>query len=409
MFLQVIFQTNVPETNQSTVQKLMAIVIPFAMVVFILNRAKKIAADLAGEAGSAVKEVVGKVTGFGLGAVGIAGGAALGVAAFAGRNVVGRAAAEGFERGRFQTRVRLNTIRANSYDQKAKEARDAKNERAAREYEKGASRARAAAARNAIMVKQLDNVRKGSFDVRRSDLVQKRILGSGLGKEVKSQLGTLSKETFGGGAKDVKLDFGKGKDTNRKKYEDEQEKKKVENAKMYDKQDRETLELIAYSARQGMAGQSELIENIDKYMKEIKDSVLITDEERAKKLEYAGKWRERAETATKPEEILEVLTGIKERDENGKVKKDAQGNDKISTKGRDDVAKKDYTERRNSYADVVEGDTIFNLNLNQRDVATVADKIRKKPEGALDKIKKILEEDKPPTPPPAGSGAQNPH
>lgn len=402
MFLQIIFQTNIPPENQSTTQQLMSVIIPFAMVIFILNKAKSVAADLAGDAGAAVKGIFGKAAGFTLGAAGLVGGAALGVTAFAGRNIVGRAANATLEQGKFQQRVRLNNIRASSYDRKAREA-TTREERV--ENEKKAAQARSAAARNAVAVKQLDRARKGTFDFRRSDLLQKKIIGSDAGKAIGTQFGNLAKEFTG---EKLSIGFGKGKDTNRKKFEDEKEKERLDTAKLYDKQDRETIELIAYSARQGMKGQAELIDHINKYSEDIKDSKLMDDVEKKDRLELIDKWRERAITAKTTEEISEVLTGIKERDSSGNVvQKD--GKDVILHKGRDDVAKKEQGQRRNSYADVVQSkninnpvlNTIFNFNIGERDAMATADKIRKKPEDALDKIKKILDQENPPeTPPP---------
>lgn len=392
MFLQVIFQTNIPTTDQSTVQKLMAVIIPFAMVVFILNSAKKIAGDLAGEAGGAVKSIFGKVANVGLGAVGIAGGAVIGATAFAGRNIIGRAANASIEQGRFQERVRLNNIRAIAYDKKAKEAQ---TEQERRDNEKKASQARAAAARNAIMVKQLDRARKGTFDVRRSDLLQKQILDSSLGKQVGKQFSNITKE-FAGEA--LGVGFGKGKDTNRKKFEDEKDKVRIETAKLYDRQERENPDYIKKAddaSKKGVDGKGEMVSNLNKYIDEVRDSRIMTDEEKTREIGDIEVLINEIRRSNNDEEIKRLgAKGVLDNDGNPMYKGTAERT----------------RERRNAYGDLVErknivNDPIFNFNIGVKDAKVTADKIRKGPKGAMDKtLADIVKEvnppgNNPPTPP----------
>lgn len=95
MFLDIAFTTVTPFNNQSSVQKFMAILVPFIAVVVILNAAKKSAKDMAGEFGEQITKWAGKVAGFAAaGALGVAGGVVFGGAAAAGRGVIGRFASQ---------------------------------------------------------------------------------------------------------------------------------------------------------------------------------------------------------------------------------------------------------------------------------------------------------------------------
>lgn len=86
MFLQIVFSA-APDADST--HKLMDVMIPFIVIIVVLNRAKKISNDMAGEFGSALKSAVSKTAGYTLGAAGLA----LGGAAIASRYTVGRAAA----------------------------------------------------------------------------------------------------------------------------------------------------------------------------------------------------------------------------------------------------------------------------------------------------------------------------
>ncbi|MFA6325333.1 MAG: hypothetical protein WCX46_03870, partial [Candidatus Paceibacterota bacterium] len=80
-------------TDPDPMQKIMAVVIPFAILMILLMKAKEMAVKLSGEIGKAITGMVKTVGG-------VVGGAALGAAAFAGTGVVGTLAskAKGSER-----------------------------------------------------------------------------------------------------------------------------------------------------------------------------------------------------------------------------------------------------------------------------------------------------------------------
>jgi len=90
MFLEIVFTSSIPEGDQSSVQSIMSVLIPFIAVILILNMAKKQAKDMSGEVGKQVTGAVGKIAGAGLTA-GLA--VATGGAALAGRAVIGRVGA----------------------------------------------------------------------------------------------------------------------------------------------------------------------------------------------------------------------------------------------------------------------------------------------------------------------------
>lgn len=88
MFLEVVYGTTIPGDQQSSMQKIMAVVVPFIAVVIIIRFAKDQAKTMSGKFGEALVGAVGKIAGYGLGAAGlVAGGTAV-----LGRAVVGRAA-----------------------------------------------------------------------------------------------------------------------------------------------------------------------------------------------------------------------------------------------------------------------------------------------------------------------------
>ena len=99
MFLQIAFNSITSTIlgggmeNASVIQIIMSVVIPFAIVFFLMTQAKSQAKQMAGDFGSmAVKGLKMAVVGA-LGTAGLALGVTAGVAAIAGRQVVGRAAA----------------------------------------------------------------------------------------------------------------------------------------------------------------------------------------------------------------------------------------------------------------------------------------------------------------------------
>lgn len=99
MFLQIAFNSITSTIlgggmeNASVIQIIMSVIIPFAIVFFLLKQAKSQAKQMAGDFGAmAVKGLKMAVVGA-LGTAGLALGATAGMAAVAGRQVVGRAAA----------------------------------------------------------------------------------------------------------------------------------------------------------------------------------------------------------------------------------------------------------------------------------------------------------------------------
>lgn len=454
MFLQVIFQTNISDADKSTTQLLMAVMIPFAMVIFILNQAKGVATKMAGEAGSAVKNIFGSAAGYALGAAGLVGGAALGATAFVGRNVGGRIASETLERGKFQERVRLNNIRATSYDKKAREAA---TEQERQENQQKAEQARRAASRNAIMVKQLDNARKGTFDVRKTSLLQQASKATNFGL---SNVGNVMTGTKLG------LDLGKAVDTNRKKYEEEQGKKKLETAKLYDQHGREDLSVLNYAANRGIDGREEFLDRIDKMLEKTKGKVNdLEEDEKAGALGEKDKeelsrlrgevtqmenWQKIAQEAKDDSDMNELTRHYKQEIDNSEVvrlkkemeevvakkteieaKKDkgenllsweedrlnkeypelikklqedmaaeiAKNGEKITvleSQGIGDILKGQVKGRKIGYSEVVRNDTVLGVNVGDRERAAIADAIRKTTmkdsnKDAKDAAKKLVE------------------
>lgn len=454
MFLQIIFDTSIPDAAKTTVQKLMAIIVPFAMVIFILNKAKSVATEMAGDAGSAIKGVFGKIAGGALAVTGVGVGAAVAGTAYLGRNVGGRLASATLEQGKFQEKVRLNNIRAAAFDRKAKASTGEEK----RENERKAAQARSAATRNAIMVKQLDKARKGTWDVRKTSTMQKATTGTNFAL---SNLGNMMT------GEKLKLDLGKFKDTNRQKYEEEQQKKVLETAKLYDRQGGEDISMAEYAAKKGLAGQEELVSRLkdmiyddNKRIEElVKKGPMISDVEKDElaelrmRVDEAHGWQTEASRATTDGEIKQILENGKEKDNPAhvKLKEDIdkakkqkadleakKANGTIATweettlnsldghiqnltttlgqtkekidgrRGLSARSKEDAMAARQGYANVKENDALFALSVGERKRAETADKIRKKPEDAMDKIKKIVkaqekedgEEEKKPAPPP---------
>lgn len=402
MFLQIIDTTPIAQ-DASTTQKLMGVLIPFLVVIVVLNVAKAKAKDMSGKFGEGIKGAAAKLLGATLGFAGMAGGMALGAAAFTARNTFGKSSLRELNSGVHQERLRL-------YNAKAKEAEESGDKEAARKY-------RREAMSSANKVAQLDKRAKGSWDIRRNDFLKKNVVDSAIGKKLIGSGGLaqiLGNEMTG---EKLKFDLGKAKDTSRQKYEDDKKKKALDAAKLYDTggQAEATIATIGYTAKKGMAAKDELLEHIDKYVSETNENNLMTKKEKDDRLALAAKWRERAETATEASHLEEVITGVLERNPDGSIKKDADGKP-IKAKGTADEAKGYAAGGRNAFADVVEarrGNTIVQLlgedyrpRTRQDYSSVVADQIRKGPKGALDKtLKEILDEENkknpPSTPPPS--------
>ncbi len=445
MFLQIIFQTNVSDADKTTVQWILDVVIPFVMVIFILNKAKKVAADMAGEAGSAVKSAVGSAAGFAVSTVGLG----IGATAYIGRNTVGRLASSSIKRQQFQERVALNNMKAKESERKAEQATNEKERLA---HIRDAEKARAAAVRNAMVVNRMDKFRKGSWDIRKTDWMKKQGGLAGVAYDVGAKAGGWSKSLAGElFDSKTKLDIGKAKDTSRSKYEEDQKKKDLEKAKLYDVQDRGDLEMIKYEARKGLNGKTEAIERIDEYIEETTNSKKITETERERRLKDAENWKKALVAAVTDKDVIDVISGKKaqeidnpayqdlkesleekqtrrnelqaikkregrllpeeERELNGldgeiaatnlelkKTKQKIADPDNPGYSGVEDHAKTIAGQARDGYATIVENknitNDIFNLGVGKREAAARADEIRRgvKPDDWKDKFKKLAKE-----------------
>jgi len=187
MFLDVVFKTPFSVDGGSTVQRIMAVIVPFASVFFLLITAKKQAKEMSGEFGSAVGKalkyaVVGAVgaAGLAVAGAGVVGGAAL-------RQTVGRGAA------------------------------------------KMAAGADTTTAKGRFMKKYGEKLSKSSFDVRNVKIPQpaKTALGG-----IRSGLSYATDGAVTTG--DLKTNLaGKGSDKNYAKLKEDRVKKQVEEAKNY--------------------------------------------------------------------------------------------------------------------------------------------------------------------------------
>lgn len=78
MFLQIVYTSNVPVGDRSSIQEMLSVIIPFIAIILILTMAKKQAKEMAGEIGQQTAAWTGKIAGFAAtGVLGVAGGAAL--------------------------------------------------------------------------------------------------------------------------------------------------------------------------------------------------------------------------------------------------------------------------------------------------------------------------------------------
>ncbi len=88
MFLNVALQSVTVEVDQSTMQRIMSVLIPFMAIIIIMTKAKDTATEMAGTFGQAVLSGVGKLAGFAVGAAGVG----LAGTAMVARGTIGRAA-----------------------------------------------------------------------------------------------------------------------------------------------------------------------------------------------------------------------------------------------------------------------------------------------------------------------------
>lgn len=203
MFLNVIFSTPVPLESRDTFMIFMSVLIPFIFVIVLLRTAKKVAEDMSGEMGGMVKSAVGKLAG------GI-GGLAIGTAAFAGRKVIGGIAS--------------SALKSGDYNSKIAEARE--------KLKKSSDPTQRMLLQKELYSlqgtkKRLTNWKKSSFDIRNSG--KSTMLGGAVGGAARFADKNIIKPTLTGFAGD-KMNFGKGSDQSRDKFEKEQTKKKLEMA-----------------------------------------------------------------------------------------------------------------------------------------------------------------------------------
>lgn len=400
MFLEVAFTPSTPLASQDTVQALLSVFVPFIAVVLIMRIAKERAKDMAGKVGEMTTKAVGKALGYTLAAAGVAGGAALGLGGMVGRRFVGQSAARELASGVNQDRVRMFNAQAN-------EAAAAGNHAEAAKY-------RSLASEHADRVNLLERRRSRSYDLRQDKFLKEKVFGSRLGQALVGKEGIAASlgAAVSGGEK-LTLKFGKGADTNVKKQEQEQEKKALEMAKLYDTGAREedSLALIGYTARKGMVAKDELVEHIGGYLEEIQKlekKGLITQKEAKDRRNLADKWMKRVETATKDEDIQEVVEGLIKRNPDGSPEmKDGKAvRQKDTSTG--DESKKFAGAAKRAFADVYEASTAVHGLYGAIDRMTgllggqrtrpepssvIADKIRKGPKKDLDKsLKDLIEE-----------------
>lgn len=383
MFLQIVATT--PPPDASVTQKLTSILIPFLVVIVVLNVAKSQAKDMSGKFGENIKSAAAKLSGAALGFAGVAGGMALSATAWTARNTIGRAASKSINSSQYQNKVRLAELKAQDSLDKARSAKT-DDERMA--FLKEAAGHRRTADINARKVKMADNFRKGSWDIRRNEFLKNNVTGSAIGKKLIGSGGlmqVLGNEMTG---EKLKFDLGKGKDTSRMKYEEEMNKKQLETAKLYEKQPLEDLAVMSYSAEKGLAGQAELVERMTKYIDEAKKKDDLPESEK-KKLEEIEYLRDMAALAKSDQEIKNIKYGEKDKD------------GKYITKGLEQYMQVESAQKRNAYAYVKEGDVVFNVQTGADNALHIADKIRKGPKGPLDKTLKDLLDENNPKPPPA--------
>ncbi len=199
-FLDIIFKTGatVAEVGDPFM-KIMNIFIPFIFIIFLLQLAKKTAESMAGEFGSMVKSVVGKVAG-------VAGGVALGATAFVGRKVVGGLAS--------------SALKGGGYNKRIADAREKLKDGNLSGYQKMRLKADLASLR--ATKSTLSSAKKSSFDIRNAD--KSKMLWGGVG----AAAGFAGKNIVRPGMNSFAgKDFtvGKGSKESRDKFEKDQEKK----------------------------------------------------------------------------------------------------------------------------------------------------------------------------------------
>lgn len=359
-FLDIIFQTGVPSESTDIFMKMMGIFIPFIFVVVLLRVAKKVAEDMAGQFGSAVKGLVGKVAG-------VAGGIALGGAALVGRKVVG-----GFATAQLKGR---------NYEKRIADAQAVGNTGEARRLMRAQ--------------KSLLKLQDSSFDIRNAGKAK------GFAGKIGKAGGWLAGQGMTGfGGKDFNV--GKGSDMSRKKYEDEAEKEKLKRAEEVSKiQFNERASVEDDVRRKANQEKTELegtrrrrMEEKEQEIDDVYNNSNLTDDEKLQRVE----------------DLQE-----QQRDINKSI-------DKLIKKLDEDIKnpiKAEEKRRRNLYADDVEKQNWYNFR-TEGNASRTADRIRRgdKAEDDKDKVwnaiqkaakeKKDGDEDTSSSTPPSGGGNNPP-
>jgi hypothetical protein len=388
MFLSIVTSESIVAGTTDTTHRIMGVLIPFIAIVVILQRAKSIAGDMAGEFGEGLTSAVGKVLGKTLAIGGAGAGLALGGAAYLGRSTIGAGASERLASGKNQENVRRYNLMAQDSSNKA---RLATSEAERRQHESDARKARRMASWNASKVKRDSYLKeKATFDVRRSTMLQKA------GGAVNSGLENVSKGAVG---EKLKLDFGKGSEKTQGKYEKEVSKERLATAQLYSTEKgqadgNKTLGSIKDAAEKGLGSKDEILTNIDKYMREIIDSYHFSDSEKEEKLKNAKLWQEAVNSAQTDKDIKDINQG-------GEVVVNVIGSDgkpngetKIIKFEAPGSSTKVIQSERESFADQTGYSNIIGLKLREKAKEKLMNSIRKgdKPDSTKDMIAKLAKE-----------------
>lgn len=347
MFIQIVFSTPIDIDSRDTFTMIMEVFIPFIFVIIILNTAKKVATEMAGDFGAQLKALGGKIAGF-------VGGVALGGTAMLGRKAIGGFAAAQLKGGNYEQRIADATA--------------------------SGDRARARRLMNAQ--KGLIKLNESSFDIRNAPKAKgwvgkaSGVVGGGFSSGMKD---------FGGD----KMTFGKGSDQSRKKYLDDAQKEKMDRAKelstvRFDepeqlkkahKEDLEQEKKDRESLKQSFADQNKILSD---ELGVINKKEKPTEDEIQRSYEIEAKQKELKEQESKI---------ISEADKRIKQKESA------------DPVKAEKNRRLNMYAKEVSQQDWYNFRTEgQRDetvdkIRGLIEKDKSKKEKALEDIEKVLKDE----------------
>ncbi len=375
----------VPAEGADIFTNLMKIFIPFIFIIVLLQIAKKTADSMAGEFGSMVKSIVGKVAG-------VAAGGALGATAFAGRKVVGGLASSALKAGNYNARIaEARTALKNTDDPVQK--RLLQKELYSLQSTKN----------------RLNNWKKSSFDIRNAD--KSKMLGGAVGGVAGFAGKNIIKPASTAFAGD-KMTFGKGSTESRDKFEKDKRKEKLEMAedqssvsfrerdKVVGKRRQDELFALLDTKNEIKRGFDEETKEVTERLDElIKKGVLNKDES-----EERDKLEKRLNKEI-PEEREKKLKEIDKKGEEVRRKKD------------EDFIKDEEKERRGLVADAVASRDVWGMMMGV-DNKEIANDIRsgKASKSDAEKFselaKKLAKEDEKPKPatppsatPPPGGGA----